>query len=302
MKKRWTLRSAAVAMSALAAAVVLSACAPATALLPVLEAPGCPTAEQTNAMVKRYASLEFLPLPAAGLSAEAAACGAARFVNALQPSLGPVVGYKAGLTNPAVQQRFGINTPLRGTLLKGMLVSDGATVPARFGARPFIEPDLIVEVGSAAIHDAKTPLEALQHLRSVRPFIELPDTLVEDTSKINAPTLILLNVGARMGVLGAPVAVSADAAFADSLRAMTVIATDTSGKELSRAPGAAILGHPLHAVIWLAADLKKAGITLKPGDLLSLGAFGNLQAVAGQGVKVRYEGLAGQPSVSVNFR
>jgi len=283
---------------ALAAAAALAGCATA----PAPEAPTCPTAAETAELVRRYVALETVPNPPATMSAEGAACGARKFVAALAPTHGTVVGYKAGLTNPVVQQRFGVNTPLRGTLLQKMMLEDGAVVPAKFGARPFVEPDLVVEVGSSAVHDAQTPQQVLAALRSVRPFIELPDTLVADPSKINAATLVSINVGARLGVLGKPVPVRADAAFADALREMTVRATDANGKELAVAKGAAILGHPLNAVTWIAADLKKAGITLKPGDLLSLGAFGNLPAQAGNGVRVVYEGLPGNPSVAVNFR
>jgi 2-keto-4-pentenoate hydratase len=292
----------AVPACALLAAALLAACAaPAPVAQALPDVPGCATAAETADLVKRYLALEPVPNPAPP-SMGAAACSARKFVAALVPTHGPVAGYKAGLTNPAVQQRFGITTPVRGTLLQKMMLADGATVPARFGARPFVEPDLVVEVGSAAVHDAKSPLEVLASLRSVRPFIELPDVSVVDPSKITGPALVSLNIGARLGVLGAPVPVRADAAFADALRDMTVRSTDSSGKEVPPAKGAAILGHPLNAVIWLAADLKAAGITLKPGDLLSLGAFGNIAAEPGKTVRVVYEGLPGHPSVSVNLR
>lgn len=270
--------------------------------VPPADPPSCPTQAETAVRVQQYLSLALLPNPPASLTREGAACGARKFVTALEPALGPVVGYKAGLTNPAVQQRFGVNTPLRGTLLQKMLLPDGAELPAKFGARPFLEPDLVVEVGSAAIHDATTPLQVLAALRSVRPFIELPDVLVEEPGKINAPTLVLYNVGARLGVLGAPVPVRVDAAFADALRDMTVRAVDGSGKQIAVGRGSAILGQPLDAVVWLAAQLKQDGITLKPGDLLSLGAFGSGPAEAGQTVRVSYEGLPGNPSVSVRFK
>ena len=268
----------------------------------VPDPPTCPSDADTAEFVRRYQALQAVPNPASGMTMEGAACGARKLVAALQPALGPVVGYKAGLTNPAVQKRLGVSTPLRGTLLARMIVADGSEVPARFGARPFVEPDLVVEVGSAAIHDAKTPLQVLAALRNVRPFIELADTLVEDPSRIDAVTLVRINVGARMGVLGAPVPVRVDMAFADALRDMTVRFGDASGKVLGSAPGSAILGHPLDAVIWLAADLKRAGVTLRPGDLLSLGAFGSLPAKPGDGVRVSYEGLPGNPSVAVRFR
>jgi 2-keto-4-pentenoate hydratase len=84
---------------------------------------------------------------------------------------------------------------------------------------------------------------------------------------------------------------------------MTVRVIDGNGRELDSGKGSAILDHPLNAVIWLADDLKKSGITLKPGDLLSLGSFSRpLSPQAGQTVRVIYEGLPGNPSVSVRFR
>ena len=50
-------------------------------------------------------------------------------------------------------------------------------------------------------------------------------------------------------------------------------------------------------------DLKKSGVTLKPGDLLSLGSFSRLTPPKpGLRVNVVYEGLPGNPSVSVSFR
>jgi 2-keto-4-pentenoate hydratase len=285
----------------LAAVLALTACASPTP--PAAPEPAtCPSAAEVRERARLYVALEMLPAAPAGLTREGAACGAAKLIAALVPTHGDVVGYKAGLTNPAVQQRFGLTAPLRGTLLRKMLLEDGAEVPARFGARPFMEPDLMVEVGSSAIHDAKTPEQVLAHLRAVVPFMELADALAVDPSKIDAPTLVLNNVGARLGVLGKRVPVRNDTAFADALRDMTVRTSDGSGKELAAAKGTAILGHPLNAVIWLAAELKKDGITLKPGDLLSLGAFGQGPVAAGQSLTVRYDGLPGNPQVSVRFK
>jgi 2-keto-4-pentenoate hydratase len=284
-------------MALVATLAMLAGCASAPP-----DVPTCPSDAEIADKVKRFVELRTVPNSPPGMTMAGAACGARKFVAALAPTHGKVVGYKAGLTNPAVQQRFGLTAPLRGTLLEKMLLADGALVPAKFGARPFLEPDLVVEVGSAAVHDARTPLEVLATLRMVVPFIELPDTMVEDPSKIDAPMLVANNVGARLGVLGRPVPVRVDAAFADALRDMTVRTVDSTGKEISVAKGSAILGHPLNAVIWVAAELKREGITLKPGDLLSLGAFGSGPAEAGKAVSVRYEGLPGQPVVTVRFQ
>ncbi|MFN0184185.1 MAG: 2-keto-4-pentenoate hydratase [Aquabacterium sp.] len=283
--------------TALIGAALLAACTTAPP-----EPAGCPDDAVIADMTRHYLARTPVPNPAP-LSMEAGRCGAANLVKALGASQGTVVGWKAGLTNPAVQQRFGHNAPIRGTLFSRMMLRDGAEVPAAFGARPFAEADLVVEVSSSAIHDARTPLEVLRHLKSVVPFIELPDTMVQDPTKVSGPLIALVNVGARLGVLGSPIPVQDSAAFGDALRDMTVRAVDGTGRELAKAPGAAILGHPLNAVIWLAADLKRDGITLKAGDLLSLGSFSPpLPVAAGQSITVVYDGLPGQPSVSARFR
>ncbi|MFP5406388.1 MAG: fumarylacetoacetate hydrolase, partial [Gammaproteobacteria bacterium] len=89
----------------------------------------------------------------------------------------------------------------------------------------------------------------------------------------------------------------------EALRNMTVRLLDGEGRELDSAKGSAILDHPLNAVIWLASDLRRSGITLAPGDLLSLGSFSKLVAPdPGTRAKVVYEGLPGNPSVSVSFK
>jgi 2-keto-4-pentenoate hydratase len=287
-------------LACVAATATLAGCASAPSVPP--EPATCPSDAEVAAKVQAFVALQPLADSAPGLTMDGAACGARKFVAGLTVTQGKVIGYKAGLTTAAVQQRFGVNAPIRGVLLEKMLLKDGAEVPAKFGARPFAEPDLVVEVGSAAIHDAKTPAEVLANVRAVIPFIELPDVLVADPSKITGPSIASNNVGARLGVIGTPIPARTDAAFADALQKMMVKASDASGKELSSAPGAAILGHPLNAVIWLAADLKKDGITLKPGDLLSLGAFGNLPVAAGGSIRVVYDGLPGNPAVQVRFK
>jgi 2-keto-4-pentenoate hydratase len=287
-----------------AAAALLAACAGAPPSAPPAppDAPTCPSTAEVADTARRWVALEALPIRSAPMTLEGAACAQRKLVAALEPSQGKVVGWKAGLTNVAVQQRFGLSSPLQGTLLAKMILPSGSTVPAKFGFRPFAEPDLVVEIGSAAVNQATSPEQMLAAVRSIRPFIELPDVLVEDPSKITAPVLLANNVGARLGVLGDPIPVRADAAFAESLKSMRVRSTDAGGKELGAAPGAAILGHPLNAMSWLVAELKKQGIVLKPGDLLSLGAFGNLPVAAGNTLTVTYEGLPGNPAVSVTFK
>ena len=154
-----------------------------------------------------------------------------------------------------------------------------------------------------AIHKAKTHLDVLRSLSLVVPFIELPDLLVAEGEKLSAPLIVSLNVGARLGVVGKGIPAQATPEFAAALAAMRVVVSDQGGRELASGSGAAILDHPLNAVLWLAQDLEKSRIKLKPGDMLSLGSFtAPLPPPPGLTVTVRYEGLPGNPAVSVRFK
>jgi hypothetical protein len=70
-----------------------------------------------------------------------------------------------------------------------------------------------------------------------------------------------------------------------------IVATDASGAVLAENTGAATLGNPLNAVVWLVEDLAKAGRKLSAGDLISVGSFTPLTPPkAGQAISVRYGG------------
>ncbi len=275
----------------------------AACLLPVagLAVAACPSAASIGALAAAWQSMT----PATGLdpamSMDDGLCGQKLLLAELAKTQGRVVGYKAGLTNPAVQKRFGYDAPVRGTLFEKMLLADGAEVPAKFGARPLFEADLVVEVGDDGINDARTPAEVLPHLSRIIPFIELPDLVLDPKEPLSGSVIAAINVGARLGVLGQGFPPAPE--HLGQLAAMSVVVRDQDGKELARGPGAGILEHPLNAVIWLARDLAREGQRLKAGDLLSLGSFSPLMPPKpGLAVSVNYEGLAGNPSVRVRFK
>lgn len=236
-----------------------------------------------------------------------AACTRDRFVAALRnhPQYGGrVAGYKAALTNPAIQKKFGATEPVRGVLLTRMLAMEsGFPVFGGYGARPVFEADLIVEVGDEAINEARTPLEALKSLSRVLPFVELGDLTVAEGEPLNAAVITAINAGARGGIVGRGMPVQPTQAFADALRDMRVVMTDDVGNELANASGSAIMGHPLNAVLWLIDDVKKSGGRLRVGDKLSLGAFSApLPPSRELRIRVRYLGLPGDPELHMRFR
>ncbi len=266
----------------------------------------CLTDAQAAELLAHYVARTPAPNPV-NLSDADGACTRGKFNQLLAQRMGKVVGYKAGLTNPAVQKRFNTDKPVWGKLYEGMILQSGASVEAAFGARALYEADMLVRVKSAAINHAKTPEDVLDAIDQVIPFIELPDLMVQAPPQLNGAGVTAINVGARLGVAGTPLAVPAYRgerhAFLKALADMNVALTDGSGARLGGGKGSDILDHPLNAVVWLAGALAKEGITLQPGDLVSLGSFSPLlPPKPGLAVTATYEGLPGTVPVRVTFK
>lgn len=267
----------------------------------------CLSDAQVADMVGHYFAKTPAPNPPNASDADAA-CTRAKFQALLGERLGKAVGYKAGLTNPAVQKRFGTDRPVWGVLYTDMLLPSGSTVSAAFGTRPLFEADMLVRVRSSDINQAKTPMQVLAAIDQLIPFIELPDLLVQAPAQLNGAGLGAINVGARLGVAGNPLPVPRTRAeryaLLDALRDMDVVLSDdASGAALGRGKGSDILGHPLNAVVWLANALAQEGRALQPGDLISLGSFSPLlPPKPGQAVTVHYHGLPGAAPVNVQFQ
>jgi 2-keto-4-pentenoate hydratase len=242
--------------------------------------------------------------PFTGLTMEDAACARDKLIPLLARAWGAPVGYKAGATGQAVQQRYALPGPVWGVMFERTLsLHDGAEValtPEIAGIG--VEADLLVRVRDDGINTAgRDHVEILRHLDQVIPFIELPRG--GTTRAPDGPGLVAGNVSARLGVMGAPLPVPATAEFAARLGAMNVFLSDDT-QEIAHAQGSALLGHPLNVIPWLVEDLARSGRKLKAGDIVSLGGFAaSVPPQAGRTYTVRYAGMADLPvTVSVRFR
>lgn len=233
-------------------------------------------------------------------------CSRSKFNRLLQAQFGEPVGYKAGLTNPAVQKRFNHPSPVWGILYGPMMLANGSVLDAAFGARPLYEADMLVRVSSDTVNQARDPLDVLAAIDRVIPAIELPDLMVQAPAQLNGAAVTAINVGARFFIqgLGIPVPVTRGERYQllQALHDMVAI-VKADGREIDRGKGSDVLGHPLNAVVWLAQDMARNGLSLKVGDLVSVGSFSRLlPPKAGEAVEVTYWGLPGTPVVKVAFR
>jgi 2-keto-4-pentenoate hydratase len=273
-------------------------------LTPVLAFAEMPSEENIKAVAESWLTKKPAQGSGVTMSTSEAAVVQIRYTALIAKDLGDVVGFKAGLTNPAVQKRFNYDRPIRGTLFAKMILTGPARVPAVFGSRPVYEADMVAVVGDAArAMTAKSPLEVLQALKEIRPFIELPDLVFDPQVKLDGPSLLAVNAVARLGVLGDPFSLPATAESVEKLAALKIEVIDQTGAVVGGGKGADVLNNPLNAVLWIAESLKAEGKTLKNGDLLSLGSFSALlPPKAGSTITVRYTGLAPVPAeVTVMF-
>lgn len=265
----------------------------------------CPPAALATATTIAEAWAARTPLdPAPAVADDAGAlCVQVALVGLMADRAGAPAGWKVGLTSPAAQQAFGVTQPVAGRLFAGMLQPAGGSQPRGFGARPVVEADLIVTVSDAAIMQATTPLEALAHLDTLIPFIELADLMVAPGQPLDAEIITAINVGARSGIAGAPVPMQPTQDWLDALGTMTVRIDDGAGTVIGEFPGAAILGNPINAVIWLIDRLDSTGRSLEAGDRISLGSFGPPMNPADlTDLRVSYLGLPGGAKAEVATR
>ena len=261
--------------------------------------------DTASELAKHFLTTTAAPDPAGTITVDEAMKIQAKYVSIISGKYGPVIGYKAGLTNEGVQKKFGVSHPLRGTLLKNMLRKSGTVMKADFGPRPLSEGDLILRVKDEGINTATTPQEALKHISEAIPFIELPDLLFEKGVTINGPKLAAINVAARYGVVGKPIQIRPTKKWFDRLEQFKLQILDEKGTMLAEGAGSSLLGHPLNVVLWIKDSLNAEGIQLKKGDLLSLGTITKLMPTQpNTTIRAKYIGLdpKGPVEISVKFK
>ena len=205
---------------------------------------------------------------------------------------GPRIGWKIGCTSAVMQNYLGIPHPCAGGVFRDGVHASGVSLRHRDYVRVGVECEIAVRLGrNVAAGDAGDSAAAIE---AYLPAIEIVDDRYADWRTLGAPTLVADDFFAAGCVLGAAV----PAARAPDLLAVTGRAI-LNGVEVASGTGADVLGHPHHALDWLAGHLAGRGIQLRAGDIVLTGSLvQTLWLNPDDAVVMRLEGLG---EVAVRF-
>jgi 2-keto-4-pentenoate hydratase len=193
-----------------------------------------------------------------------------------------LVGRKIGLTSVAVQQQLGVDQPDFGMLFADMEYRDGDTIDSRRLIQPKAEGEIAFVLGRDLPNADTTLGELINAVDFVLPALEIVDSAIEDW-KITLVDTVADNASSALYVLGkTPVKLDA---LDLSLEGMVL---EKNGRQASIGVGAACLGNPLDACLWLARTMAEVGRPLQAGDVLLSGALGPMvQVAAGDSLRLR---------------
>lgn len=204
-----------------------------------------------------------------------------------------VVGRKIGLTSRAVQEQMGVDQPDFGILFADMAHLDGGTIPFSAVLQPRAEAEIAfvlkedLVVGELDRDQVRTAIDyGVAALEICGSRIENWDISFADTVADNA------SAGAY--VLGT------ECKHLDDFDPVAVEMSMTiDGEVVSTGVGAASLGDPVNAVVWLARRARELGNPLRAGQVILSGAMGPMRPVGpGAAVSCAVTGLG---TVTVEF-
>ncbi|GFE81780.1 2-keto-4-pentenoate hydratase [Steroidobacter agaridevorans] len=197
-----------------------------------------------------------------------------------------IIGAKIGLTSLAVQKQLGVDQPDFGMLFDDMEYGDDALVPISRLIQPKVEAEIAFVLEKDLDAERPTLAQVASAIAYALPAIEIVDSRVRDW-KISLYDTIADNASSGLFVLGGT------PRKIDKLDLkMCGARLDNRGEAVSTGCGAACLGNPLNAVVWLARTMSKVGQPLRAGTTILSGALGPMVTVKpGEVYEARISGL-----------
>jgi 2-oxo-3-hexenedioate decarboxylase/2-keto-4-pentenoate hydratase len=204
-----------------------------------------------------------------------------------------VVGRKIGLTSAAVQAQMGVDQPDFGILFDDMVYADGGTIPFDAVLQPRAEAEIAFVLKADLVEG---DLDEAQ----VRAAIEYGVAALEICgSRIANWDISFADTVADNASAGAYVLGTERRTLAEFDPVTVAMSMSIDGEEVSTGVGAASLGDPVNAVVWLARTARELGTPLRAGQVVLSGAMGPMRPVTPGATVIST--VTGLGSVTVSF-
>jgi 2-oxo-hept-3-ene-1,7-dioate hydratase len=184
-----------------------------------------------------------------------------------------VRGRKIGLTSKALQQTFKAAQPTHASLMDDTFFSDGVELPTHRFITPRIESELAFVLHKPLKGPHITLFDALDAIAYVTPAIEIIDSRMElidpQTKGTRSAIDQVADFAGCAGIVVGGRPMRPDAF--DISRVGAIVYKNGSIEDTG--VSAAVMNHPVNAVVWLANKLAESGEHLQAGELILAGAF-----------------------------
>ena len=202
-----------------------------------------------------------------------------RVVDALLAQAGGrCIGFKAACTNEIAQAALQIDRPVFGRLMSQTTSDSGATLAADQFTHRVIEAEFAFRVGVDVepVNGGHGPATIAEHIDALMPSIEIVDHRFESWA-VGALRVAADNAIHGWWLRGEPVT-----DWRDHDLAASAVSVTRNGDLVTTGSGAAVLGHPLNVMAWLADELPRFGLRLRKGDVVTTGVATDVfEAAAG---------------------
>lgn len=197
-----------------------------------------------------------------------------------------LVGRKIGLTSQAVQKQLGVDQPDYGMLFADMARPEAMDIAIADVMQPKVEAEIAFVLGRDLDHERLTVADLFRAVDYAVPAVEIVGSRIANWD-IRLTDTIADNASSGLYVLGSrPVRIT------DFDMRMCGMVMEKAGEPVSVGAGAACMGSPLNATLWLAEVMARVGRPMRAGDTILSGALGPMVAVQpGDVFDVRIEGL-----------
>ncbi|UCV24290.1 2-oxopent-4-enoate hydratase [Ferribacterium limneticum] len=199
-----------------------------------------------------------------------------------------VIGKKIGVTSKPVMNLLGVHQPDFGYLLDGMVYNEGESIEMSSLIQPKAEGEIAFLLKKDLQGPGVTAADVLAATEGVMACFEIVDSRITDW-KIKIQDTVADNASCGVFVLGDQLV---DISNIDL--GLCGMVLEKNGEIVVTGAGAATMGHPVTAMVWLANTLGKLGIALKAGDIVLSGAMGAMvPVVKGDNLRMTIGGLGG---------